>query len=146
MSVRFCADYTRWINLPNNNRCKVRAGHPALTFTRQETEWPNSGGKDDKPLLGGSSPGPLFIIQCENFLDESQGCFALAPSRLRMPVFFFHQQGAKVEFPLPRRGPVWRGRASFLLMKSQTVPMIFPLQGCFRKCNIRVERRKYRCT
>lgn len=97
-------------------------GHPVLTFRRQKTEETNLEGKGDKLLLCCLSPGFLFIIQCENFLDESQGCLCMR-RLVGMPVFstskvkrliFLSEEMLCLESP-----------GLFRLMKSQKVLIIF---------------------
>lgn len=88
--LHFCVNYIWWINYQTISGGKCKWVTPVLTFWRQKTEQPNLGGKGDKLLLCCLSPGPLFIIQCENFLDESQGCLCIL-RLVGMPVF--HRQG-----------------------------------------------------
>lgn len=126
VSSTLCMDYIWWINYQTVTTVKCSWVTPCWLWgdTRQR---PNLGGNGDKLLLCCSSPGPVFIIQCENLLDESQGCFCML-CLVGMPVFSTSK--VKRLISASKEKPCLESPGSFFLMKSQKVLMIFPLQGC----------------
>lgn len=96
---------------------------------RRKTERPNLGGEGDKLLLSCWSPGPLFIIQCENFLDESQGCLCML-CLVGMPVFP-PARWKRVDFPLRRQSLFGKSRLVSFFNEVSTDPDEFSSSGLF---------------